>query len=78
MSGFIYIWRDRKYNRYYIGSHWGPENDGYVCSSTWMRQAISKRPGDFKRRILERFDDREKINEIEHCWLQPDSWNDLR
>lgn len=26
--GFVYIWRDRKYNRYYIGCHWGREDDG--------------------------------------------------
>ena len=26
--GFVYIWYDRKYKKYYIGSHWGYENDG--------------------------------------------------
>jgi hypothetical protein len=52
--GFIYIWRDRKYNRYYIGSHWGLEDDGYICSSRWMRASYKNRPNDFKRRILER------------------------
>lgn len=51
-SGFIYVWRDRKHNRYYIGSHWGTENDGYICSSTWMRNAYRRRPEDFKRRII--------------------------
>jgi hypothetical protein len=70
MTGFIYIWRDKKKNRYYVGSHWGAEDDGYVCSSTWMLQAYEKRPEDFRRRILERFDDRTKINDIEHRWLQ--------
>lgn len=53
-SGFVYIWRDRKHNRYYIGSHWGSEDDGYICSSPWMRQAYSHRPQDFRRRILSR------------------------
>ncbi len=74
MSGFIYIWRDKKHKRYYVGSHWCGKRCKnkctYVCSSTWMRQAISKRPGDFKKRILERVQDREKINEVEHRWLQ--------
>lgn len=51
-SGFIYIWRDRKHNRYYIGSHWGTVDDGYVCSSRWMRKSYSRRPEDFKRRII--------------------------
>lgn len=53
-SGFVYIWRDRKHNRYYIGSHWGSDDDGYICSSPWMRQAYSHRPQDFRRRILSR------------------------
>lgn len=51
-SGFIYIWRDRKHNRYYIGSHWGTPDDGYICSSRWMRKSYSRRPEDFKRRIV--------------------------
>lgn len=50
--GFVYIWYDRKYKRYYIGSHWGTENDGYVCSSNWMNKAYKRRKEDFKRRIL--------------------------
>jgi hypothetical protein len=54
MSGFVYIWRDRKHNRFYIGSHWGSENDSYICSSTWMRNSRKRRPQDFKRRILAR------------------------
>lgn len=70
MPGFIYIWMDKKHKRYYVGSHWGDENDGYICSSTWMLQAYKKRPQDFKRKILERYDDRSKGNEIEHRWLQ--------
>lgn len=53
-SGFVYIWRDRKHNRYYVGCHWGFEDDGYVCSSNWMRDAYKRRPEDFKRRILTR------------------------
>jgi len=61
--GFVYIWRDRKCNRYYIGAHWGTENDGYICSSTWMRNSYKRRPQDFKRRILYKSDD--KINTFE-------------
>jgi hypothetical protein len=52
MTGFIYIWFDRKHKRYYIGSHWGSPDDGYICSSNWMRDAYRRRPQDFKRRIL--------------------------
>ena len=50
--GFVYIWRDKKHNRYYIGCHWGTTDDGYLCSSNWMRDAYARRPGDFRRRIL--------------------------
>jgi len=52
--GFVYIWRDRKNNRFYIGCHWGTEDDGYICSSTWMRNSYKRRPQDFKRRIISR------------------------
>lgn len=50
--GFVYIWFDRKHKKYYIGSHWGTEDDGYICSSTWMRNAYKYRKEDFKRRII--------------------------
>tara|TARA_B100000508_G_C11453886_1_gene275655 strand:- start:1077 stop:1775 length:699 start_codon:yes stop_codon:yes gene_type:complete len=50
--GFVYIWYDKKHTRYYIGCHWGNINDGYICSSPWMKQAYSRRPNDFRRRIL--------------------------
>lgn len=70
MSGFVYIWRDRKYNRYYIGSHWGSEYDSYVCSSTWMRNSHRRRPEDFKRRIIARVHtSREELLEEEQRWL---------
>ena len=50
--GFVYIWFDRKHKRYYIGSHWGTENDGYICSSKWMKNSYKRRPQDFRRRII--------------------------
>lgn len=52
--GFVYIWFDRKHKRYYVGSHWGYEDDGYICSSTWMRNAYNIRKNDFKRKIITR------------------------
>jgi hypothetical protein len=50
--GFVYLWFDKAYKRFYIGCHWGTEDDGYICSSSWMKKAYNKRPKDFKRRIL--------------------------
>lgn len=68
--GFVYIWYDRKHKRFYIGSHWGTEDDGYICSSPWMKQAYKKRSQDFKRKILCRiFDDRKRLYQEEQKWL---------
>lgn len=50
--GFVYLWLDRKHGKYYIGCRWGRVDDGYICSSVWMKQAYRIRPQDFKRRIL--------------------------
>lgn len=70
MSGFVYVWRDRKHSRYYIGSHWGLEDDGYVCSSVWMKRAFNKRPEDFKRRIVSKVSSsREDMMKEELRWL---------
>lgn len=69
-SGFIYIWYDSKRKMYYIGCHWGYENDGYICSSNRMRDAYRRRPQDFKRRVLKRGISKEKLLEEEYHWLQ--------
>lgn len=52
MTGFVYRWYDRLKNMHYFGSHWGPQDDGYVCSSAWMLKAYRHRPDDFRREIL--------------------------
>lgn len=68
--GFVYIWRDRKHNRYYIGSHWGTEDDGYICSSSWMLKGYRRRPQDFRRRILSIVNtNRYDLFEKEQDWL---------
>lgn len=69
-SGFVYIWRDRKHKRYYIGSHWGKEDDNYICSSSWMKKSYKKRPQDFKRRILiSGINNRLELYEEEQKWF---------
>lgn len=68
--GFVYIWYDKKHRRYYIGSHWGREDDRYICSSTWMRNAYKRRPQDFKRRIIERTTERSDLLIMESKWLE--------
>ncbi len=68
--GFVYIWYDRKHKKFYVGCHWGNVNDGYVCSSTIMRNAYRRRPEDFKRRILSIVNTtRIELLETEHRWL---------
>ncbi len=77
--GFVYIWRDRKYNRYYIGSHWGREDDGYICSSPWMKISYQNRPLDFKRRIIEKnIKDRKELFEKELYWLSMIKPNEVK
>ena len=69
--GFVYIWRDKKHKRFYIGCHWGREDDGYICSSNWMLQAYNIRPLDFKRHILKtNISSRPLLYEEELKWLQ--------
>lgn len=69
-TGFVYIWYDRKHERYYIGCHWGSEDDGYICSSSNMKAAYKRRPEDFRRKILSRMlEDKKKLLEEEHKWL---------
>ena len=67
--GFIYLWYDRKRKMYYVGSHWGTIDDGYICSSNRMRDAYRRRPNDFKRRIIRSNVSRETLLDEEHKWL---------
>lgn len=77
--GFVYIWRDRKHNRYYVGCHWGKEDDGYVCSSTNMMHAYKRRPNDFKRKVLSRvYTNKHDLLEEEYRWLQMIKPNELK
>jgi len=68
--GFVYIWYDRKHKRYYVGCRWGDENDGYICSSPWMKRAYNNRPQDFRRRILARvYSNKKDLLAEEYKWL---------
>lgn len=67
--GFIYVWYDVWRKMYYIGCHWGHEDDGYICSSNRMRDAYRRRPQDFKRRVIRKNIPRESLLEEEHKWL---------
>lgn len=51
--GFIYIWYDTVKKKFYLGSHYGTPDDGYVGSGTYFKRAFNKRPHTFKRRIIQ-------------------------
>lgn len=67
--GFIYVWYDKKNKKFYVGRHWGTENDGYVCSSNVMREAYRRRPQDFKRRIVSKTLSKSDLILEEQRWL---------
>ena len=52
MQHFVYLWMDKTRNMFYIGSHSGSVNDGYISSSRWLSGEVRYRPQSFKRRIL--------------------------
>ncbi len=39
-------------NMYYVGSHTGEIDDGYISSSRWLTSEVRYRPTEFRRRII--------------------------
>jgi hypothetical protein len=56
---------------FYIGSHVGDENDGYIGSGIYFKNSYEKCPESFKRRILQRivFTDYKELHLAEERWL---------
>ena len=52
MTRFVCRWHERKHNKYYFGSHWGSQDDGYVCGSPWMKRATTNDLKTLLRAIL--------------------------
>ena len=68
--GFIYVWHNTKKNKFYVGCHWGTEDDGYICSSKAMRNAYAYDKSIFKRRVIQRvYTNRQDLLEAEFKWL---------
>lgn len=78
--GFVYIWFDRVRKRFYIGSHMGAVDDGYICSSKHMKAAYLKRPSSFMRRIIywHPVNDRQTLLFEEKRWLQMISVEEMK
>ena len=68
--GFVYVWYNRWKKKFYVGCHWGTEDDGYICSSSIMRKAYNRTPQNFKRRTVQRvYTNRQDLLVEEHKWL---------
>ena len=50
--GFVYKWTNVDNNMFYIGSHKGNENDGYIGSGIYFKRVYNKYSNSFKREIL--------------------------
>lgn len=51
-NGFVYRWYDHSNGKFYIGSHKGNPNDGYLGGGVLFRRAYAKRPESFTREIM--------------------------
>lgn len=51
-NSFIYRWFDRTLKKFYIGSHYGEVNDGYLFGGIDIKKEYKERPDDFEREIL--------------------------
>ena len=67
--GFIYLCFNRETKMYYLGSHKGSYDDGYIGSGKFFKSAYNKNPKAFKRRILEFVDSIENLIQRENYWL---------
>jgi len=78
--GFVYIWWDKKRNMYYIGSHMGDENDGYICSQNRMRMQYKREKETFKRKVIyyHPTNDRKTLLKEEQRWLEMIKDEDLK
>lgn len=68
LSNFVYKWTDNGValkHRYYIGSHKGAPDDGYVSSSKYFNEQYHIRPADFTREILVSFDEYSEAHDYE-------------
>jgi hypothetical protein len=75
--GFIYIWFNKKTKMYYLGSHKGAPDDGYVGSGKFFKSAYKKNPTQFKRKIIEFVENEENIILRENYWLSMIKPNEL-
>jgi len=49
---FVYVWKHLPDGKYYIGSHKGTTNDGYITSSDLINKSIIQDSEDWTREIV--------------------------
>jgi group I intron endonuclease len=64
MIGFVYRWINLSNNMYYIGSHKGSPDDGYIGSGIYFKRAYKKSPNNFVRDILYQGKDFRELEEF--------------
>lgn len=69
MQHFVYLWHDLVRDMFYIGSHSGDTEDGYVSSSRWLNAEVKYRPTEFRRRIVKILPSRQVAQELEYRLL---------
>lgn len=70
-NGFVYLWHDTHRNKFYLGSHRGSMDDGYICSNIIFNRVYRKRQDKCKRRILQTTlnEDIKSLHILEQNWL---------
>ena len=75
--GFVYIWMDKTNKKFYVDSHKGSINDGYIGSGTKFSEFCSQAPIEI-RKYREKSKSTRKIKdklECPHCHVIMDSSN---
>jgi hypothetical protein len=67
-EAFLYKWHDKANDMFYVGYHKGRPDDGYICSSKYMKPEYEKRPQDFERTIL-LYGESKYVREMESRYL---------
>ena len=73
---FVYMWYDRVRKMFYVGSHTGRLDDGYISSSRWLTGEVRYRPQDFRRRVVKILPTRQEAQRLEYsliCMIK-ESW----
>lgn len=70
-NSFIYIWKDNLLYKYYIGSHVGNIEDGYLFGGIDIKKEYKQRPEDFERMVLSYhiINEYKEIRDIEKKYL---------